>query len=510
MKNHIGLCLLSVLAIAAGCGQETANEVTMPVRPVTVIELSERDYPLEKTLTGVINLYREEDVGFEIGGRVTTVLNEGLEVRGPAFNERGELIRQGDPIAAMEGSRYGSQVGALQARLDSARRDLQAVEARVTLARQTLARQKAIMAKGLVAQQAVDDAQSTFDQATAQLAAHRASIQEITQQLDTATEDLGDAVLFAPFSGRITKVHIAEGAVVETGTPVVTLTLMDPVRVQVEVSADDERDIETGDRVVIFPKDPLHNGERVAVNAIVFEKNSVADPALRTFRIDIIARNLRRHVHQLNPELVGFPVINDYLPAAREFQAEAGPLFVSTDSILVEGNDTYVLRLPGVSFHAGAKRSAVGKHIPDKIKVTLGDQYTTVVNWNFRSVIGAVDLVEGDFLILNPQASYINGVAVGRPQWLLRPRDLVPVQFSFSTATPGFYVPIRAITLAGDDKAVLVVEDGIARARTVSVHETINEFCRIEGEGITTGTQVIDGGVHYVSDGQPVNITKSL
>lgn len=510
MKKLICLWLFSVLATTVGCGQEAANEAMMPARPVTVIELSERDYPREKTLTGVINLYREENIGFEIGGRVTTVLNEGLEVRGPAFNEQGKLIRQGDPIAAMEGSRYGSQVGALQARLDAARRDLQAVEARVTLARQTLERQKAIMAKGLVAQQAVDDAQSAFDQAVAQLAAHRATIQEITQQLDTATEDLGDAVLFAPFSGRITKVHIAEGAVVKSGTPVVTLTLMDPVRVQVEVSADNERDIETGDRVIIFPKDPLHKGERVAVNAIVFEKNSVADPALRTFRIDIIARNQRRHVHQLNPELVGFPVINDYLPAVREFQAEEGPLFVPTDSVLADGNDTFVLRLPGVSFHAGAQRSAVGKHMPEKVKVTLGDQYTTVVNWNFRSVIDTGDLAEGDFLILNPQAGYIDGVAGGRPQWLLRPRDLVPVQFSFSRATPGFYVPMRAITLVGDDKAVLVVEDGIARARTVSVHETIKEFCRIEGEGITTGTRVIDGGVHYVSDGQPVNITKTL
>ena len=509
MKTYLRLWSLAVLAIAAGCEQEI-DQSMMPTRPVTVIELSEQDYARERTLTGVVDLYREEDIGFEIDGRVTTVLDEGFEVRGPAFNEQGDLVRQGDPIAAMGATRYGSQVGALQARLDAARRDLQAMAAQVTLARQTLERQKAILAEGAGAQQAVDDAQSAFDQSTAQLAARRARVQEVTQQLDTATEDLGDAVLFAPFSGRITRVHISEGAVVKVGTPVVTLTLMDPVRIQVEVSADDERDIETGDRAIIWPKDPLHHGERVPVNAIVFEKSAVADPALRTFRIDMIARNQRHHVDQLNPELAGLPIIDEYLPAVREFQGEEGPLFVPIDSILAEGDKTFVLRLPGVSFHAGADRSVVGKHIPEKVRVTLGDQYTTVVHWNFRSVTSNEDLAEGDFLIRNPQPNYIEGVAGGRPQWLLRPRDLIPVQFSLSTTPSGFYVPNRAITLDGDSQVVFVVEDGVTRARPVSVHETFEELRRIEGDGITTGSKVIVGGLHYVSDGQPVIVTEVL
>ena len=180
------------------------------------------------------------------------------------------------------------------------------------------------------------------------------------------------------------------------------------------------------------------------------------------------------------------------------------------DSILVEDGEAFLLRLPGVSFHAGAERSAVGHHLPDKVKVTLGDQYTTVVNWNFRSVSEAGDLLEGDFLILNPQPDYLDGVAGGRPQWLLRPRDLVPVQFSHSNTPLGFYVPVRAITLLGEAEAVLVVEDGTARARAVTGYETIEEFRRIEGEGITTGTQVIVGGMHYVSDGQPVTVTGTL
>ena len=169
---------------------------------------------------------------------------------------------------------------------------------------------------------------------------------------------------------------------------------------------------------------------------------------------------------------------------------------------------TYVLRLPGVSFHAGAERSAVGKHLPDRIEVTLGDQYTTVVTWNFRSIVDEGELVEGDFLILNPQPEYVEGVSIGRPQWLLRPHDLVPVQFSLSNTPTGFYVPNAALTLIGDATSVYRVEDGIARATPVTLHETVDEQRRIEGTGIAGGTQIIVGGVHYVSDGQPVSVTE--
>ena len=169
-----------------------------------------------------------------------------------------------------------------------------------------------------------------------------------------------------------------------------------------------------------------------------------------------------------------------------------------------------MLRLPGVGFNSGGERSAVGKHIPEKIRITLGDQYTTVVTWTFRSIVPNEILAEGDFLILNPLPSYVEGVAGGRPQWLLRPRDLIPVQFSLSTTTAGFYVPNRAITLVGNSKVVYVVENGVATARPVSVHESFKELRRIEGEGISSGANVVVGGVHYVSDGQPVTVTEVL
>ena len=67
-------------------------------------------------------------------------------------------------------------------------------------------------------------------------------------------------------------------------------------------------------------------------------------------------------------------------------------------------------------------------------------------------------------------------------------------------------MPVNAITMIDDKHVVFVVEENMARVKRVTVHETYHELRRIEGEDISSGSRVIVGGVHYVSDGQPVTI----
>ena len=104
----------------------------MPARPVTVLELQERDFAREHRLTGSVGLYREEKIGFEVAGRVLAVLDVGLEVDGPAFDESDVMVKKGDVIATMEETRYRLRVEGLQARLKAAEQDLESVQAQVT------------------------------------------------------------------------------------------------------------------------------------------------------------------------------------------------------------------------------------------------------------------------------------------------------------------------------------------------------------------------------------------
>lgn len=501
--------LLAVVSLGA-CNEGSPVSESAAGRPVRVLALTEQDFRHESNLTGSVSLYREERIGFEVGGRILSVLDVGREVTGPALDEVGALVRPGEVIAVVDDTRYRLEVESLQARLDSAKQNLDSINAELERALKTLNRQKRILKQGAGNQQAVDDATSAYRSLAARQGQQQARVKETTQQLNQTREDLQDTVLRAPFSGRITSIHVTQGAVIEAGTPVVTLTLMDPIQVQVAVSADHDRRIQTGDRAFLYPKDPLDlNGKTLEVPALVFEKGSVADADTHTFRIDLIARNQRLSIEQFVPETAGLPLVDEFLPVARRYQGEAGALFVPVASVYQEGGEDYVLRLPGVGFRDDARRDAVGKHIPEKIAVQLGDDYLTVVKWNFRSLEQSGQLREGDFLVLNPRADYLSGLAIGRPQWLLRPGDLVPVRFLLDATPRGFYVPVDAIVTVGDRLAVFVVEAGVARLRTVSVHESYQELRRIEGEGIETGSSVITGGMHFVSDGEAVRVIES-
>ena len=497
-----------ITLICAGCDKESVDEIKdINSRPVTVLQLEDNDFMREINLTGSVNLYREEKVGFEVSGRILAVEELGKELEGPAYDEDNKLVRAGEIIATMDDTRYRLRVDALQERLNAAQQGLKETDAALKLARQTLDRQINIHADGAGKQQAVDDAQSNFDSTIARKAKDEAVIREITNNLNRAIEDLEDTRLRAPFSGRITKVHVTQGAVVDAAVPVVTLSLMDPIQVQVEVSADEDRRIQTGDRAILYPDDPIEpEAEPTQVNALVYEKGAVADPNTRTFRIDLMARNERRRIEQIKPETRGLPLVKDYLPVVRRFHGEVGKLYVPIDSIYYENGKHFVLRLPGVSFHPGAKRSAVGKHIPDKVEVSLDDDYFTVIKWNFRSLKDSSDLQEGDFLALGPRKEHLAGLAIGRPQWLLRPGDLVPVSFLLHSTTKGLYVPVNAITMVNDKHIVYLVEDNKAVLREITVHDSYQELRRIEGTGIEPGAQLIVGGVHYVFDAQAVKI----
>ena len=579
------LCALTCGSVVlVGAHRATAQEsdsASRPVRPVTILELQERDFAREVRLTGSVAPYRQENVGFEVNGRLLWVLDLGQEVQGPAFDDDGQLVRKGDVVAKLDDTRYRLKVSAIEARLAALEKTLQAqridvervAEANLNVARaqlrvaqreaevaeqrieeaivdvdrarKNLARQHSLRESESPAfrQKNLDEVTATYDGARArqqqrealllaklqasdaqismvraqeakitfkeaEIGSTEAKIAELTEELGRAREDLADTTLFAPFSGRLTGIHVSQGAVVSSLQPVVSLTLMDPMQVRVEVSADAERLIRTGDRAWVYPKDPSDPDRAdVEVNALVFETSAAADLNTRTFRIDLMVRNRRRLIHDVAPSTKDLPLVTKFLPTVRRYEGEPGPLFVPSDSIYLENGSAYVFRLPGIGFHDGANKNAIGRHLPEMVEVALGDEYFTVIKWNFRSLTESTNLREGDFLVVEPKAEHLNGLVIDRPQWLLRPGDLVPVHFSLDTTPLGYYVPIDAITMTNDRHVIHAVVDGRVSVIPVDVHETYQESRRIEAAALKSGLAVVVGGVHYVTDGERVTVT---
>jgi len=168
MHKYLITIIAFITLICAGCNKESSDEINgTSSRPVTVLQLEDNDFMREINLTGSVNLYREEKVGFEVSGRILAVEELGKELEGPAYDEENELVRAGEIIATMDDTRYRLRVDALQERLNAAQQGLIETDAALKLALQTLNRQKKIHADGAGKQQAIDDAQSNFDSTTA-------------------------------------------------------------------------------------------------------------------------------------------------------------------------------------------------------------------------------------------------------------------------------------------------------------------------------------------------------
>ena len=576
-------CALVFLATA--CHEAEPVVAAERPRPVTVLTLSEGVPRGELIATGVVEPYRETQVGFEVAGRVTFVLDVGQEVRGPLLDGEGQLLldatgeprRLGDVIAVLDDTRYRQAVAAVElkiestkgnlaaqqidlesvasadlasakaqaeaARIDvaSAREGVAAGEAALSLATSTVERDRELVASGAVSQSVLDKSeadllttQAQLEQArasvdgalqaelaaaamvakaegavllkTAQIDTTRAQLAELGNELDRAVTDLEACSLRAPFTGRITNTDVATGSFVGAGQGIATLVLMAPVKVVFTASAAQDRQLLPGMGVRVYPE---HGPSALVADGVVgtiFEKGDVADPNTRTFRVGIMTRN---------PILTGGgdPVSNgegaapvtDIFPVITPLLHLDGPLFVNTDCVLEEGGETYVLQLPDLQLMR-VERDIAGTYVPRRVRVVLADDWEQIDQWTIRRLEDAGGLELGDALVVDPTPDREESLTLGSRQWAFRPGDVVRVGLDVDRPPPGLWVPVSAIRARGEERTVLLVEEDRVRALPVTVHEASGELRRVEGEGLEPGRRLVISGVHYVADGDRVEV----
>ena len=116
MHKYLILIIASLILFCTGCDKDSDDKIkNISSRPVTILQLENNDFVREINLTGSVNLYREEKVGFEVNGRILAVEELGKELEGPAYDENDELVRPGKIIATMDDTRYRLKVDALRA-----------------------------------------------------------------------------------------------------------------------------------------------------------------------------------------------------------------------------------------------------------------------------------------------------------------------------------------------------------------------------------------------------------
>jgi len=147
-----------------------------------------------------------------------------------------------------------------------------------------------------------------------------------------------------------------------------------------------------------------------------------------------------------------------------------------------------------------------------KFHVKLGEQRRSLQGlYLTREIVDTGGLKVGTYVPLDmpeTDAEEVKAV-IARPQWLLRPGQLVRVLLAAETPQPGLYVPINAILPVSDSEGVIFLEeDGKARRVEVRLLGRVRALFRVEGEGLAAGARVIMDYIHFLQDGERVRVTR--
>jgi len=557
-----GNLLLALLFTGlAGCTPEPEVYPPKPPRPVTTMVLREAAPDSLNMASGSVRSWKIEAMGLEVPGRIEWVLEPGRNVFGLVKDVSGTVISPGTPLAQIDPDRYEVAVESAAAALEVAKldqevasirqqesipADIQSAESDLDLAKIEFARSRKLQNQNAISESEYDVAanrllnaknrltslQSLLKQSAAEVKSALAKIKKAEQALRDAERDLENTTLYAAYRGQVSAVDVVPGSVVAAGAPVLTLQMMDPIKVEIEVSAEQSRQLQRRQQVpVTFV---TADGETRVARALVYVVDPSADPATRTFTVTLLILN-----EQSRPEL---PASVAGASVART--QDVWPLDIR--SIIVTDQETE-LELPDDAFFVeedAIETSTEGSFVWLMTNVQKGDPIPEVVlltrrpvelldlripylgNWVFRHVrfLGSlpppIGLLAGALEFPDSDREQWDGerlVFDSGPQWMLRPGDLVRVNLSSQSPDVGFFVPVEAIYEESGDTFLFVVEsrEGETVARKTQVETVIPDqldngsmmqIIPPPASSLGDGAVIVVGGVHFLRDGEPIAI----
>jgi multidrug efflux pump subunit AcrA (membrane-fusion protein) len=501
---------------------------------VTVLELREIDPVKPLLLTGVVDSWKEEDVAFEVDGRVSFVVESGTILEG-RWEEAGKVRAEGDVLAVMDDETYriardqaAASLSVAKEQLVVARVELEKVlpadlaaakaerdRAQAEFVRYEKAREKEAVSELDVIRARADrdarlanyeQAQAAFDTKRAEIKSLEANVLRATEDLKRVAYDLERCTLRAPFPAEVSEVLVEAGGYVTRGKPVAHLVMMTPIELALAVSGETAAKLRLGDVVTLFPP-----GNAEPQPGKIYDKATVADPETRTLRISVITRNVRLGVTFPDDDpRYALPRVSQYL-ALMQIPELAGPFYVEANRALRrDGGGHYVWAAPSHVFL---------EPLPDDGVLELRKHYLEVgsrhINYQglylFREVTDPRGMKPYTVIALDVDEGFEDGgkVVVSPGDWLLRPGQLVPVLLSHEVPRPGLYLPMDALKPVDEQNAVVFLnQGGRAKETPVRILDRVGELIRVEGDGIAEGVEIITDHVHFLQDGEAVSVAR--
>lgn len=518
---HVALVML---LSAPACRKDGGDAPVAPAaRPVSVVILREVDPVEPLRITGVVRAWMEQDVGFEVSGRVEWITEQGEQLRG-LWEENGETIVQGDLLARIDPLSYQAALDAARANVEFSKVRIdkvlpaEAEEARANeVAMQSeLDRIQAIPESSrqpiemIRAQANADMATARVQQAEANASAERATLKRYEAELVDAERDLQHAKLFAPFNAEVAEIYVEAGGYVQRGEPVANLVMMDPAEVEIALSPARAADLRMRDVAFVYLP-----GRSEPLPASVFKKATVADEDTRTIAVSVITRNVRT-IFPRGAASSGKYLLQDFFVTPKERLADDAPLMVE---------EHRALRRDEKGHFVWADPSQVGPdpNIGAGLVANLKKVYVKPTDrrlnfqgiYLFRILEDPGELTFGTLVAHGLPEDFQGGeVLLVREEWELHPGQLVDVVLDVDKARPGLYVPLDVLAPQGDGTSVLFVErGGTAKRVEVATKHHVGRLAMVEATGasaelLAPGARIIQDHIHFLHEGDSVRVVR--
>src|SRR5687768_9491052 len=235
----VAIVLVGVLSAAKGRNKATE---------VRIEQVERRDLVASVTASGQVQPHTKVDLASDITGRIVR-----LAVR------EGDLVTKGQFLLEIDASQYRAAAERAAAAVASARS--QAATARPSLlqARRNYDRLIALKKANptLVSDEQVEQLKTQVEVAAAQLDAAQNGIAQSQASLRDAQSLLAKTTIYAPMSGRVTRLNVREGETAIMGTlnkdaaTLMTISDMSVLETKVKVDETDVARIELGDSTVV-------------------------------------------------------------------------------------------------------------------------------------------------------------------------------------------------------------------------------------------------------------------
>src|SRR5207302_249236 len=194
--------IFGLVAISAGARRDRGQEVRFD-------KVARRDLVAAVTASGKIQPKKKVDISADITGRITKI----------AVRE-GDLVKQGQFLLQIDPTIYEANLQAAAATLASSQAAAVQAKANQDQSERALRRTKELhtQSPNLVSAEQLEQAQTAFDIAEANLTAAQHQVDQARAATQSARDNLRKTTLIAPMAGRITRLPVEEGEVAVPST----------------------------------------------------------------------------------------------------------------------------------------------------------------------------------------------------------------------------------------------------------------------------------------------------